>query len=168
MLDSYIFGWVWRLTFVGVNFWVMFTHFGHIHSVILKRSSEHSSIIFKKLLITMQKHNLPEILPFPAMISLLVQSDIRKKWFSKNQIQWNIPTHQFWCIFHAAQRQTWVQCERVSACNFFSFRNVFYFSSILYTLVEPGRTQRYSRKRHSHTLHFKKWFIFSCELSMLQ
>ena len=112
---------------------------------------------FQEIINNNTKHNLPEILPFHAIISLLVPSDIRKKRFSKNRIQWNIPTHQFWCIFHAAQRQTWVQCERVSACNFFSFRNVFYFSSILYTLVEPGRTQSYSRKKHSYTLHFKKW-----------
>ena len=31
------------LRFVVLNFWVMFTNFGHTHSVILNRSSEHSS-----------------------------------------------------------------------------------------------------------------------------
>ena len=36
----YIFGQVQKLTFVIVNFSVMFTDFGHIHSVILIRSSE--------------------------------------------------------------------------------------------------------------------------------
>ena len=36
----YIFGQVRRLMFVGVMFSVMFTDFGHIHSVILIRSSE--------------------------------------------------------------------------------------------------------------------------------
>ena len=36
----YIFGHVQKLTFVVVNFLVMFTNFGHIHSVILILSSE--------------------------------------------------------------------------------------------------------------------------------
>ena len=35
----YIFGHVQKLTFVVANFLVMFTKFGHIHSVILIRSS---------------------------------------------------------------------------------------------------------------------------------
>ena len=33
-----------KLTFVGVNFLVKFKYFTHIHSVILNRSSEYSSI----------------------------------------------------------------------------------------------------------------------------
>ena len=40
----YIFGQVRRLMFVVVNFSVMFTDFGHIHSVILHRSSEWTHI----------------------------------------------------------------------------------------------------------------------------
>ena len=36
----YIFDHVWRLTFVVVNFSVMFTNFSHVHSVILIRASE--------------------------------------------------------------------------------------------------------------------------------
>ena len=39
----YIFGQVRRLMFEGVNFLVKFKYFGHIHSVILNRSSEYSS-----------------------------------------------------------------------------------------------------------------------------
>ena len=39
----FIFGQVQRLTFVGVNFSVMFTDFGHIYLVILIRSCEYSS-----------------------------------------------------------------------------------------------------------------------------
>ena len=42
----YIFGHVNKLMFVVVNFSVMFTDFGHIHSVILIRSSELPSIFF--------------------------------------------------------------------------------------------------------------------------
>ena len=44
IIINYIFGQVRRLTFVGVNFLVKFTDFGHIHLVILMRSCEHSSI----------------------------------------------------------------------------------------------------------------------------
>ena len=40
---NYILGQVGRIMIVGVNFSVMFKIFGHIHSVILNRSSEHSS-----------------------------------------------------------------------------------------------------------------------------
>ena len=40
---KYIFGQVRRLMFISVNFLVMFTNFGHIHSVILIWSSEYSS-----------------------------------------------------------------------------------------------------------------------------
>ena len=35
------------LMFIIVNFLVMFTNLGHIHSVILNRSSEHSSLFTK-------------------------------------------------------------------------------------------------------------------------
>ena len=37
-----VIGQVRRLTFVGVNFSAKFKYFGHIHSVILNRSSEYS------------------------------------------------------------------------------------------------------------------------------
>ena len=39
----HILGHIQWLMFVGVNFLVMFNAFGHIHSVILNRSSEYSS-----------------------------------------------------------------------------------------------------------------------------
>ena len=39
----YIFGQVQWVMFIGVNFSVMFKFFGHIHSVILNRSSDYSS-----------------------------------------------------------------------------------------------------------------------------
>ena len=37
---NYIFGHVQKLTIIAFNFLVMFTNLGHIHSVILIRSSE--------------------------------------------------------------------------------------------------------------------------------
>ena len=45
---NYIFGQVQWLMFVLVNFSVMFNAFGHIHSVILIRSSDYSSKIIQK------------------------------------------------------------------------------------------------------------------------
>ena len=44
----YIFGHVPMLMFVSVNFWVMFTASGHIHSVILYQPSDYSSYIARK------------------------------------------------------------------------------------------------------------------------
>ena len=49
----YIFGQVQWVMSIGVNFSVMFKFFGHIHSVILNRSSDYSlnrqNIILRKL-----------------------------------------------------------------------------------------------------------------------
>ena len=57
----YIFGQVQRLMFIGVDFSVMFNAFGHIHLVILNRSSDYSSNICVLILLTNRKdftHNL--------------------------------------------------------------------------------------------------------------
>ena len=47
-----IFGQVQRVMFDGVNFLVMFKFFGHIHLVILNRSSDYSSFLLKENIFT--------------------------------------------------------------------------------------------------------------------
>ena len=59
------FGQVQWLMFVGVNFSVMFNAFGHIHSVILNRSSDYSSHKFE-LIFWQTNLVLSEVLKCPS------------------------------------------------------------------------------------------------------